>query len=74
LSLQPVDGPLDPMHFGWLIDQMQSEDLLLFSTDYPHWQFDGDAALPDGLSAGLARKIMIDNPLATYPRLRETAA
>jgi hypothetical protein len=50
---------------------MGSDELLLFSTDYPHWQFDGDAALPDGLSPGLARKILIDNPRATYPRLKE---
>jgi predicted TIM-barrel fold metal-dependent hydrolase len=48
---------------------MQSDELLLFSTDYPHWQFDGDAVLPPGLSAELVRKIMIDNPLATYGRL-----
>jgi predicted TIM-barrel fold metal-dependent hydrolase len=47
--------------------------LILFSTDYPHWQFEGHAALPDGLSADLVRKIMIDNPYATYGRLRRTA-
>jgi uncharacterized protein len=47
--------------------------LLLFSTDYPHWQFDGDAALPEGISSDLVRKIMIDNPLATYPRLSQSA-
>jgi predicted TIM-barrel fold metal-dependent hydrolase len=45
--------------------------LLLFSTDYPHWQFDGDAALPEGISSDLVRKIMIDNPLVTYPRLSQ---
>jgi predicted TIM-barrel fold metal-dependent hydrolase len=49
---------------------MQSDELLLFSTDYPHWQFEGDAALPEGLSPDLVRKIMIDNPHATYTRLR----
>jgi predicted TIM-barrel fold metal-dependent hydrolase len=48
---------------------MQSDELLLFSTDYPHWQFEGNDALPDGLSPDLVRKIMIDNPLATYGRL-----
>jgi uncharacterized protein len=48
---------------------MGSENMLLFSTDYPHWQFDGDRALPEGLPAGLARKMMVDNPRATYPRL-----
>ena len=51
---------------------MQSDELLLFSTDYPHWQFDGDAALPEGLSAELVGKIMIDNPYATYSRLKQT--
>ena len=55
-----------------LIDHMRSDELLLFSTDYPHWQFDGDAALPEGLSPDLIRKIMVDNPRATYARLTET--
>ena len=48
-----------------------SDDLLLFSTDYPHWQFDGDKVLPDGLSDAMIAKILVDNPLAAYPRLRE---
>ena len=47
------------------------DETLLFSTDYPHWQFDGDAVLPDGLSRDLIRKIMIDNPRDTYSRLTE---
>jgi predicted TIM-barrel fold metal-dependent hydrolase len=45
--------------------------LLLFSTDYPHWQFEGDQVLPEGLSDDLVRKIMIDNPHATYGRLKQ---
>jgi predicted TIM-barrel fold metal-dependent hydrolase len=45
--------------------------MLLFSTDYPHWQFDGDEVLPDGLSDETLRRLLIDNPLDTYPRLRE---
>jgi predicted TIM-barrel fold metal-dependent hydrolase len=51
---------------------MQSDELLLFSTDYPHWQFDDDSVLPEGMSPDLVRKIMIDNPHATYGRLRDT--
>ena len=47
--------------------------MLLFATDYPHWQFEGDAALPDGLPADLIEKIAVANPLETYPRLGETA-
>ena len=71
-SLQPVDAPPEPEQFERLMEHMGSEDLLLFSTDYPHWQFEGDAALPEGLPAGLKRRIMIDNPRDTYPRLMET--
>jgi predicted TIM-barrel fold metal-dependent hydrolase len=72
LSLQPVDGPPSAESLNRLLDHMQSDQLLLFSTDYPHWQFDGTAALPDGLPADLVRKIMRENPLETYPRLLET--
>ncbi len=70
-SLQPVDAPPDLATLNRLFDHMQSDELLLFSTDYPHWQFDGDEVLPPGLSPDLVRKIMIDNPLATYGRLKQ---
>jgi uncharacterized protein len=69
LSLQPVDGPADGGQMLRLMDHLESEELLLFSTDYPHWQFDGTAVMPEGLGSGLIRKIMVDNPLATYSRL-----
>jgi hypothetical protein len=50
-SLQPIDAPPDLQALNRLFDHMQSDELLLFSTDYPHWQFEGDAALPEGLSS-----------------------
>ncbi len=71
-TLQPVDAPPRVDQFERVIEQMGSDRLLLFSTDYPHWQFDGDAVLPRGLSGALARRILHDNPLDTYPRLAET--
>jgi uncharacterized protein len=43
--------------------------MLLFSSDYPHWHYDRTDALPDGLPAVLARKILVENALKTYPRL-----
>ena len=71
LTLQPVDGPADASQFERFMDHMESDRLLLFSTDYPHWQFEGSRALPEGLSPSLARRIMIDNPRETYERLLE---
>ena len=52
---------------------MQSDELVLFSADDPHWQFEGDEVLSKGLSNDLVRKIMIDNPLTTHSRLEQTA-
>jgi predicted TIM-barrel fold metal-dependent hydrolase len=43
--------------------------MLLFATDYPHWQFEGDAVVPVGVSAALRHKMMVENPLRTYARL-----
>ncbi len=72
LTLHPFDAPPDPASVMRLVEHIGSDEMLLFSTDYPHWQYDGSNALPDGLDPGLAQKIMADNPLRTYVRLNET--
>ena len=69
LTIQPFDAPENEQIVAQLIDQLQSDDLLLFSSDYPHLQFDGDSSMPPGIQPALARKIKVDNPLATYGRL-----
>lgn len=69
LTAQPFDGPPDAASMLALLEQIGSDEMLLFATDYPHWHYDGTEALPAGLPPGLARKILVDNALATYPRL-----
>ncbi|MBV8768745.1 MAG: amidohydrolase [Hyphomicrobiales bacterium] len=71
LTLQPIDAPSRRETLERLLEHMGSDKLLLFSSDYPHWQFDGEDVLPDGLSDALVRKILIDNPRETYPRMME---
>jgi predicted TIM-barrel fold metal-dependent hydrolase len=74
-TLQPIDAPpTEPEVLARTLEHVGSDRLLLFSTDYPHWQFDGDDVLPAGLSEDTIRKLLVDNPLETYPRLRATAA
>lgn len=68
-SLTPVDGPSDPGIMRRLFDHIGSDELLLFSTDYPHAQFDGTEIFPEAFDAALREKICAANPLATYPRL-----
>ena len=71
LTVQPMDAPAHAAQLERVIDQLGTDEMLLFATDYPHWQFDGDRVLPEGFPMRLHGKIMRDNPLATFPRLRE---
>jgi predicted TIM-barrel fold metal-dependent hydrolase len=71
LTIQPFDSPPDPLDVERLLDHLGSEDMLLFSTDYPHYHYEGNNVIPSGIPESLLQKILVDNPLATYPRLKE---
>ena len=68
LTLQPFDAPPDLVERT--IEHLRSDDMLLYSSDFPHWQFDGDDPVPDGIPPALRRKILVENPVATYNRLK----
>jgi predicted TIM-barrel fold metal-dependent hydrolase len=69
LTLQPFDAPASNDDVERAIEHLRSDDILLFSSDYPHWQFDGEEVVPPGIPQRLHRKILVENPLATYDRL-----
>lgn len=68
MTLQPLDCP-DASTLERLLEHVGSEDFLLFSTDYPHWQFEGTDPLPPGLPPELVHKIKVENPAKTYERI-----
>jgi uncharacterized protein len=72
LTAQPFDAP-NAEAVTRIAEMIDSDEMLLFATDYPHWQFEGNQAVPEGLPAAFLAKMLIDNPLATYPRLKENA-
>jgi hypothetical protein len=43
--------------------------MLLFASDYPHWQFDGSDPIPPHVPPAIVRRMCVDNPLETFPRL-----
>jgi len=73
VTTQPFDAP-DQTVVERIIEQIDSDRMLLFASDYPHWQFEGDAITPPGLSASLLQRIKVDNPLETYSRLKDTVS
>lgn len=69
MTLQPIDAP-DAAMFERVVEQMGSNELLMFSTDFPHWHFDSrEEALPKGLDETLRRRLLADNARAHYPKL-----
>ena len=69
VTSQPFDGPEDPAELEKALSHLVSDEMLLFSTDYPHWHFEGLNVLPDGFPESLLEKVLRLNPLSTYPRL-----
>jgi uncharacterized protein len=69
LTIQPFDNPDSLSQIETIVEEIGSDRMLLFSTDYPHWHFEGTEAVPFGLPSDLIRKILVDNPLETYTRL-----
>lgn len=67
VTTQPMEEPPNARQFLQLLDQFGSDDMILFATDYPHWDFDSpEDAFPAKLPERLERKIMAENARATY--------
>lgn len=67
LTTQPIEEPADPRHLAQTIEHMGSDRMLLFATDYPHWDFDSPArALPGSIPQALRRRILAENAVEFY--------
>jgi len=67
LTTQPIEEPDDPADFARALEHGNLAGRLLFSTDYPHWDFDSPAqALPRSLSDETRRRIFAGNACELY--------
>jgi uncharacterized protein len=67
---QPIEEPETPAQFQEAWDVLALEDRLMYSSDYPHWDFDAPGeALPRVLPEDTQRRIYGENALALYPRI-----
>lgn len=68
VSIQPLDAPEnEPRQLLQIVDQLGSEDMLMYASDYPHVHaHDPEAALLRHLPDALAAKIRHDNARAFY--------
>jgi hypothetical protein len=67
VTIQPLDAPPEPRFMSEVIDQIGSEEMLIYASDYPHLHATTpEAALFPGLSPSLVRKITSENARAFY--------
>ncbi|MBI3969532.1 MAG: amidohydrolase [Chloroflexi bacterium] len=66
-SSQPIEEPPDPRQLQRVLELMDAEHTLMFSTDYPHWDGDYDPrGLFRHLSPSARRRILCENALELY--------
>jgi uncharacterized protein len=70
-TTQPFIEPSKREHLLAVLEMIQAERTLMFSSDYPHWDFDDPKRALTAVPESLRRKIMVDTPRAVYgDRLR----
>ncbi len=66
LSSQPVERPDDPRKLLSMLDLMDAEHVLMFASDYPHWDFDSPSHAFPKLSEQLHQRIFSGNAREWY--------
>jgi uncharacterized protein len=65
-STQPIEEPENPKHLLAIFDMIDAENILMFSSDYPHWDNDDPSKILRGLSAEAKNKIFYQNAKNLY--------
>jgi predicted TIM-barrel fold metal-dependent hydrolase len=63
---QPLPEPRRREHLHAICDIAQAERTLLFSSDYPHWDFDSPRHALTALPARIHQRVKVDNAVETY--------
>jgi predicted TIM-barrel fold metal-dependent hydrolase len=66
-TTQPIEEPDDPEHLAFAFDALGMVDKIMFSSDYPHWDFDAPSqTLPPSISREAKAKIFAGNAVRLY--------
>jgi predicted TIM-barrel fold metal-dependent hydrolase len=65
-TTQPLPEPKRRQHLHVLCEVAQAERTLMFSSDYPHWDFDDPRHALTTLPAGIRQRVASENAIETY--------
>jgi predicted TIM-barrel fold metal-dependent hydrolase len=66
VTTQPIEEPEDPRHLLQIFEMINAPEMILFSSDYPHWDFDNPRMSLPPLPAELKERIFWRNAAALY--------
>jgi predicted TIM-barrel fold metal-dependent hydrolase len=66
LTTQPIEEPDNDAHLLQVFAMMDAAHTLMFSSDYPHWDFDSPQQAFPRLPADLKRRIFSENARDLY--------
>jgi predicted TIM-barrel fold metal-dependent hydrolase len=66
MSTQPIEEPENPEHFKAILDMFDAESMLMFSSDYPHWDGDTPDFAARSFPKEIRHRIMSENARELY--------
>ena len=63
---QPFVEPRRPEHLHAICDIVRAEQTLMFSSDYPHWDFDDPARALSWLPDHVSKRMKAENAIDLY--------
>lgn len=65
-TTQPIEEPDNPKHLLQMFEMMDAEHILMFSSDYPHWDFDDPKYAFPRMPQELKHRIFCENARELY--------
>jgi uncharacterized protein len=66
LTTQPIEEPEDPEQLMQIFRMIRAEKTIMFSSDYPHWDFDNPKMALNGIPREMKSRILSQNAAELY--------
>ncbi len=66
LSTQPIEEPPQSHQLNQILEMFPAEKMLMYSSDYPHWDFDDPRAIFRHFSSGFRGRVFSENARQFY--------
>jgi len=66
LTTQPIEEPENPRHLSQIFEMIHAEKTVMFSSDYPHWDFDNPHKALPPLEPEMKQRVYYDTAAELY--------